>query len=228
MYFMGDFNCHLQHWWPAGDTNAEGTKLDELMSSLGLTQLISEPTNFEPHKNPSCIDIIFTDQPNIVMESSTRASLNIVCHHQMVNCRVNLKPIPPPPYERKVWHYSRANVRLLRRSIQNFDWINHFRTNSDPNWQAESFTEILLNIISNFVTYNIVKIKPKEPPWITIHLKSMLKKQNRLYRNYKRHGFKSDDKIRVDQYNNECKTAVDHAKQSYLNKLGDKLSDANT
>ena len=56
----------------------------------------------------------------------------------------------------------------------------------------------------------------------------MLKKQNRLYRNYKRHGFKRDDKIRVDQYNNECKTAVDHAKQSYLNKLDDKLSDANT
>ena len=56
----------------------------------------------------------------------------------------------------------------------------------------------------------------------------MLKEQNRLYRNYKRHGFKSDDKIRVDQYNNECKTALDHAKQSYLNKLGDKLSDANT
>ena len=72
------------------------------------------------------------------MESGTRASLDIVCHHQMVYCRVKLKPIPPPSYERKVWHYSRANVRLLRRRIQNFDWINHFRTNSDPNWQAES------------------------------------------------------------------------------------------
>ena len=137
------------------------------MSSLGLTQLISEPTNFETHKNPSCIDLIFTDQPNIVMESGTRASLKIVCHHQMVYCRVNIKPIPPP-YERKVWHYSRANVRLLRRSFQNFDWNNHFRTNLDPNWQAESFTEILLNIISNFVPNNIVKIKRKEPPWITI------------------------------------------------------------
>ena len=45
MYFMGDFNCHSQYWWPAGDTNAEGTELDELMSSLGLTQLISEPIN---------------------------------------------------------------------------------------------------------------------------------------------------------------------------------------
>ena len=23
MYFMGDFNCHSQHWWPAGDINAK-------------------------------------------------------------------------------------------------------------------------------------------------------------------------------------------------------------
>ena len=32
------------------------------------SQLISEPTNFEPHKNPSCIDLI-TDQPNIILDS---------------------------------------------------------------------------------------------------------------------------------------------------------------
>ena len=60
---MADFNCHSQHWWPAGDTNAKGIEIDEFMSCLGLTQLPSEPTNFELHKNPSCIDLIFTDQP---------------------------------------------------------------------------------------------------------------------------------------------------------------------
>ena len=27
----------------------------ELFTNLGLSQVISEPTNFEPHKNPSCI-----------------------------------------------------------------------------------------------------------------------------------------------------------------------------
>ena len=126
-----------------------------------------------------------------------------------------------------MWHYNNANVHLLRRCIVNVDWDNHFRKNSNPNWQAESFTEVLLNIISNYVPNKIAKVKPKEPPWISNHLKSMLKKQNRLYRNYKRHSFKSDDKIRMDQFNNECKPAVDHAKQSHLNKLGTKLSDPN-
>ena len=89
MFFMGDFNCHSQHWCPAGDTNAEGTGIDEFVFCLGLTQLLSEPTNFEPHKNPSCVDTIFTDQPNIVIE--TRAFLDIVCPHQIIYCRINLK-----------------------------------------------------------------------------------------------------------------------------------------
>ena len=54
IFFTGDFNAHSQLWWPDGDTNPEGTKIQELFSQLGLSQLISEPTNFEPHKNPSC------------------------------------------------------------------------------------------------------------------------------------------------------------------------------
>ena len=83
-YFTGDFNCHSQHWWPLGNTNAEGDEIDELTLSLGLTQVSSEPINFEPHKKPSCMDLIFTDKLNIVMESGTRASLHVMCHHHLI------------------------------------------------------------------------------------------------------------------------------------------------
>ena len=70
--------------------------MSELASSLGLHQLISEPTNFEPNKNPSCIDLIFCDNPNIIMESGVRPSLDNFCHHQIVFGKLNLH-IPPPP-----------------------------------------------------------------------------------------------------------------------------------
>ena len=71
-----------------------------------------------------------------------------------------------------------------------------------------------------------MRIKPKEPSCITNHRKSMLKKQNRLYNNYKRRSYKADDKIRVDQHNKECKN-VEFAKQSYLRNLSSKLNDPN-
>ena len=161
------------------------------------------------------------------MESGNRASLDVLCYHQIIFCRANLKLSPPPPppplYDRKVWHYDRANVVLLG----NLNWENLFNQDPDPNWQVQIFTKTLLNIISNFVPNKIVRIIPKDPPWVTNHLKSMLKKQNRLYKNYKRHDYKTDDKIRVDLCNKECKNAVEFAKQSYLRNMCSKLNDPN-
>ena len=62
-FFTGDFNAHSQFWWPDGNTTPEGTEIKDLLTSLGLSEIISEPTNFEPNKNPSCIDLVITDQP---------------------------------------------------------------------------------------------------------------------------------------------------------------------
>ena len=64
----GDVNGHSQLWWPDGDTTVEGRDIENLISLLNLSQLISEPTNFEPNKNPSCIDLVITDQPNLVLD----------------------------------------------------------------------------------------------------------------------------------------------------------------
>ena len=91
MFFAGDFNGHSQFWWPNGNSTSEGSRIEDLTSFLGLTQLITEPTNFEPHKNPTCIDLIFTDQPNLVLDSGTRSSLDPLFHHQITYCRFNHK-----------------------------------------------------------------------------------------------------------------------------------------
>ena len=100
-FFTGDFNGHSQFWWPDGDTTAEGREIENLISSLGLSQLISEPTNFDPNKNPSCIDLVITGPPNLVLDSGTRASLDSFCHHQITYCRVNFNLPPPHPLLKK-------------------------------------------------------------------------------------------------------------------------------
>ena len=116
-FFTGDFNAQSQLWWPDGETNQEGTKIEELFSQLGLSQLTSEPTNFEPHKNASCIDLVVTDQPNIILDCGTRASLD---SYQIVHCKVNFRIPPPLPFERKIWHFNRANSAAIKRSMTSF------------------------------------------------------------------------------------------------------------
>ena len=83
-FFTDDYNTHSQLWWPDGDTTPGGLEIENLITSLGLSQIISEPTNFEPNRNPSCIDLIITDQPNLILDCGTRASLDSYCHHQIV------------------------------------------------------------------------------------------------------------------------------------------------
>ena len=145
-FFAGDFNGHSRLWWNDGDTNAEGKEIEQLTSQMGLNQLLEEPTNFEPNKNPSCIDLIFTGQPNCVIESGTRPSLDNYCHHQITYCRMNFQIPHTPSYERKIWHFGWANIPLIRRSITNFPWSEVLNGNSDPNWQAKTFTELSLTL----------------------------------------------------------------------------------
>ena len=88
-FFTGDCNGHSQLWCPDGDTTVEGSEIENFISSLGLSQLTSEPTNFEPNKRLSCIEVAITDQPNLVLDSGTRASLDSLCHHQITYCKEN-------------------------------------------------------------------------------------------------------------------------------------------
>ena len=80
--------------------------------------------------------------------------------------------------------------------MTNFPWRQHRSLNIDPNWQVKTFIDTVLNIMSNFVPNEIKRFVPRDPPWITKALKSMLKRKKRLYKNYKRHGYKEDDKAR--------------------------------
>ena len=105
------------------EVTPEGTEIENILTSLGLYQLISEPTNYEPHKNPSCIDLVITDQPNLVLDSGTRDSLDSYCHHQIIHCRVNFKIPPPPQFERKIWHFDRANTAAIKKCMANFSNI---------------------------------------------------------------------------------------------------------
>ena len=64
-------------------------QLDALTSSYGLQQLVNEPTHIP--SSSSCIDLIVTDQPSLVVSSGAHPSLHANCHHQITYCKLNLK-----------------------------------------------------------------------------------------------------------------------------------------
>ena len=109
---LGAFNARFSFWWKNDKTTVEGAHLEALTSSHGFHLLISEPTNLLP-TSTSCIDLIFTDQLNLVVDGGTHSSLNPKSHHQITYCKLNLNIKNPPPYQQLVWDYKRANVESI-------------------------------------------------------------------------------------------------------------------
>ena len=82
--------------------------------------------------------------------------------------------------------------------------------------------------MKNFIPNHTKKCIPRDSPWIHKSLKTMLKKKTRLYHNYEKHGYKDEDKVRLDNFRDECKEAIDSAKILYLNNLSSRLNCSDT
>ena len=81
----------------------------------GFHQLISQPTHVLPQSS-SCIDLIFTDQPNVIVDRGAHPSLQPNYHHQITHFKLNLSREYPPPYEHVVWDYNEANVDSIKKA----------------------------------------------------------------------------------------------------------------
>ena len=63
---LGDFNARSPEWWSEDIATLHGTQIDSLTTTNGFKQKVFDPTYVLP-PSFSCIDVIFTDQPNYVI-----------------------------------------------------------------------------------------------------------------------------------------------------------------
>ena len=122
MAVLGDFNAKWDSWYANIKTNIERWKIGILKYNFGFNQIINEPTHIL-NNSSSCIDLIFTSQPNLVTKSGAHSSLHTNCLNQISYVKFNLNVIYPPPYEIEVCHYKQANFDyiLISDCIANFD-----------------------------------------------------------------------------------------------------------
>ena len=108
-----------QIWYPLDRTTNEGNIIETITSQFVQHELIHDPTHIL-EKSSSCIDLIFTSQPNMVVNSGVHSCLHANCHLQIVFAKFDLKIHYPSPHERQVWHYQEADAILIRRTIHEF------------------------------------------------------------------------------------------------------------
>ena len=199
----------------------EGSMIDSVTSNYGLHQLIQELTHIL-NSSSSCIDLMFTSQPNLFMESGVYLSLHPSCHHQIIFEKFNLSILYPPPQERTVWFYEKANPEIIRRAINEFDWTRTV-SNISIDKKVCYFTETLLNIIHNFVSHERIVCDNRDPPWMNGEIKNFINEKNLAYKSYCL--FNRDvflfEKFKFLQ--NQLNVSIENSKQTYNSKLASKL-----
>ena len=180
-FVLGDFNVKSNLRFKGDKTSYVGSKIDAITSKFRLQQLINEPTHLVADSS-SCIDLIFTSQPNSVMESGVHSSLHPNCHHQITYAKFNLKIYCPPPYEQEIWHYGKANIDHIRKAINEFPWERSFENNS-MNKKVNIFNTTIKNILSNYIPHETITCDDRDPPWIS---KNILENpgKNQAYKSY--------------------------------------------
>ena len=220
MVLLRDFNARLNPWYANDNTNFEEWIIDILSASFSFNQIVNEPTHIL-NISSSCIDLIFTSQPNLVIESSVHSSLHVSCHHQTAYAKFNLNVTYPPIYERDVWHYKLANWDFIQRSIANFNWEIAFH-NVAVKKQVMLFNKTAFNIIRNFIPHEPATFDDRDPPWITSHIKRTSNDKNLAFKRFvNKKGFVNNSRNveRLSSLQNNMSNLNETSKQEYLSKI---------
>ena len=211
---LGDFNAKLKQWYDKDSSTSEGISIENITSQFGLHQIINEPTHILENSS-SCIDLIFTSQPNLSVESGTQSSLHPNCHHQIIYTKFNLEVIYPPPYAREVWHYQDSNVDLIRRSINEFDWDRAF-ANKHVDEKVLIFNKTILNALSNFIPHEVIVCDDKDPPWFNGKIKSLFNEKLRTYNAYRKNSNFIQLRNNLRSLQQRLRDLIDDSKQKYF------------
>jgi len=132
IYLLGDFNDQCQTWHGSHDKSELKYKLHDSINSLGLYQLVTEPTHFTSH-SANLLDLIITDAPGYTIDVGT---LPPICtsHHCVTYCAVSISVDVGHSYNKDIWLYDEAdwvglNAALemsnLFENVHSFTDINH-------------------------------------------------------------------------------------------------------
>ena len=122
-----------------------------MTSPFGLSQIINKAIHILEFPS-SCIDLIFTTQSNLAVESGVHPSLQLNCNHQIVFAKSNLQIYYPPSYPREFWHYKHRNTDFIKRAISDLNWDRAFLS-TYINERVSIFSNNIMNILSNFIPH---------------------------------------------------------------------------
>lgn len=185
---LGDFNAgnnylnqNYTNLNPSHITSFD-IKLSDTTETLGLEQLITEPTRVT-EQCANLRDLIFISNSSLVKNSGTLSSFSNLDHFP-VYVEIDIEIPRNQTLTKSVWDYNCMDPNLLIANLQQIDWDTII--NKDIHSAVVDFTEAILGAAKTAIPMKLVQIKSKDKPWVNNELKRSIRQRDRLFKCFKR------------------------------------------
>ena len=163
---VGDLNVHNQAWLRFSTCNsAEGTELENTCNSLGLRQLVKEPTREE-----NLLDLVLTNSEQVRCSVQEK-----VADHKVVEVTLDL-PVPrEETVYRWVWDFKKAKWDELKEELGKTSW--GFLDVLSPDDGARQLTDKLLELLKTKVPQRLLGEKKSTHPWLNERVAQLVKEK---------------------------------------------------
>ena len=144
---VGDLNQHLV-----------ARAFDDLLDIHGLANHVDFPT----HISGSSLDPVITDLPEGVVKCRSKGTVGS-SDHFAVHTLLNINAMREEAAARTVWQWDRGDWHSLCAALDRIDWDNTLVGDVDD--QAQSLTQLLLSLQTEFVPHKDYNAKPSDQPW---------------------------------------------------------------
>ena len=127
-------------------------------------------------------------------------------------------------YLKTIWDYDNANYIAINQHLQNTDWDMKFGDSDNVNIINEVINLELNSAMNTCIPKKIIRVRPRDKPWINSEIKCKIRKRNRVHKKAKFRNLASDWEI-FRRIRNEIIDMIREAKKQYIIKLQNSLID---
>lgn len=211
---LGDFNFS-DISWPIS-TSVEpvnaSTHFVDLIQRSNLSQIITDYTRYREGQQPSILDLLLTNDPNLLTPYEIGPPIGKSDH---VTVTFSMQFYVDSPIEKTLNHIVKiTDYQAVARELESVDWVQMLNSN-DPDRLWQVFQSNISLCLQNHTREKLV-FRNTLKPWITSNILQMIKNKRRLWRKFRR--TREDKDYRHHrQYSQEVSECIRHARLAYEN-----------
>jgi len=209
---VGDFNEDL--------LNPNLRHLREVIVNSGCVQLVDKPTRITP-SSETLLDPIITNNANLIQNWNVLD--NLLSDHCIITMTLTYKPNNDQSYQRLIWNYDDGDYDGLRQHLSLVRWDEMLGNEVDLETMCTNFISTINEATKNFIPTKIVTIRPRDKPWMTAEVRSLMRVRLKAYRKARAKVNDPEMWAKYNRLRNEVINKIRLAKQVFLDKKSEKI-----